>query len=93
MSHRRGGGPARRRRDTAAIRQPGHTSRSTSRQNTRSLTAEADAVICRVSAIREGFLYDNIKKTYIFSSWSDGGAQTHNITAPATNATYTARFR
>ena len=39
------------------------------------------------------FLYDNIKKTYIFSSWSDGGAQTHTITAPATNATYTARFR
>ena len=33
------------------------------------------------------------KKTYIFSSWSDGGAQTHNITAPATNTTYTARFR
>ena len=33
------------------------------------------------------------KKTYIFSSWSDGGAQTHSITAPATNATYTARFR
>ena len=33
------------------------------------------------------------KKTYTFSSWSDGGAQTHIITAPATNATYTARFR
>ena len=33
------------------------------------------------------------KKTYIFSSWSDGGAQTHIITAPATNATYTARFK
>jgi hypothetical protein len=32
-------------------------------------------------------------KTYIFSSWSDGGAQTHTITAPATAATYTARFR
>ena len=27
------------------------------------------------------------------ASWSDGGAQTHIITAPATNATYTARFR
>jgi glucose/arabinose dehydrogenase len=33
------------------------------------------------------------KKTYTFSSWSDGGAQTHTITAPATNATYAARFR
>jgi PKD repeat protein len=33
------------------------------------------------------------KQTYLFSSWSDGGAQTHTITAPATAATYTARFR
>jgi PKD repeat protein/glucose/arabinose dehydrogenase len=33
------------------------------------------------------------KKTYIFSSWSDGGAQTHVITAPAAATTYTARFR
>jgi glucose/arabinose dehydrogenase len=31
--------------------------------------------------------------TYAFSSWSDGGAQTHTIVAPATAATYTARFR
>jgi glucose/arabinose dehydrogenase len=31
-------------------------------------------------------------KTYSFSSWSDGGAQTHSIIAPATAATYTARF-
>jgi len=33
------------------------------------------------------------KQTYQFSSWSDGGTQTHPITAPATAATYTARFR
>jgi glucose/arabinose dehydrogenase/PKD repeat protein len=33
------------------------------------------------------------KKNYVFSSWSDVGAQTHSIIAPATNATYTARFR
>jgi glucose/arabinose dehydrogenase/PKD repeat protein len=33
------------------------------------------------------------KQTYTFSSWSDGGAQTHNIVAPATATTYTARFR
>ena len=29
---------------------------------------------------------------YQFESWSDGGAATHNIVAPATAATYTARF-
>ena len=33
------------------------------------------------------------KKSYTFSSWSDSGAQTHTITAPATGTTYTARFR
>ena len=32
-------------------------------------------------------------KSYTFSSWSDGGAQTHNIVAAATATTYTARFR
>ncbi|HEU4491473.1 MAG TPA: PQQ-dependent sugar dehydrogenase [Jiangellales bacterium] len=33
------------------------------------------------------------RKSYSFQSWSDGGAQTHNITAPATATTYSARFR
>ena len=33
------------------------------------------------------------KKTYSFNSSSDGGAQTHVITAPAAATTYTARFR
>jgi glucose/arabinose dehydrogenase len=33
------------------------------------------------------------RKTYNFQSWSDGGAQTHTIVAPANAATYTARFR
>jgi len=32
-------------------------------------------------------------KSYNFVSWSDGGAQTHDIIAPATATTYTARFR
>jgi PKD repeat protein len=32
-------------------------------------------------------------KTYVFVSWSDGGAQTHTIRAPATSATYTATYR
>ena len=31
--------------------------------------------------------------TYYFASWSDGGAQSHTITAPATNTTYTATYR
>src|SRR5262249_43928842 len=31
--------------------------------------------------------------TYRFISWSDGGAQSHTIIAPATNATYTATYR
>jgi glucose/arabinose dehydrogenase len=30
--------------------------------------------------------------TYIFSSWSDGGARTHQITTPSANTTYTATF-
>ncbi len=28
-----------------------------------------------------------------FTSWSDGGAQSHNITAPATPTTYRANFQ
>ena len=32
-------------------------------------------------------------KSYTFSSWSDGGAQTHDIVAPANPTTYSARFR
>jgi glucose/arabinose dehydrogenase len=32
-------------------------------------------------------------QTYTFQSWSDGGAQTHSITAPAAATTYTARYR
>jgi glucose/arabinose dehydrogenase len=30
--------------------------------------------------------------TYVFSSWSDGGAATHTIATPATNTTYTATY-
>jgi PKD repeat protein len=33
------------------------------------------------------------KKIYNFFSWSDSGARTHTITAPATNTSYAARFR
>ena len=31
-------------------------------------------------------------KTYVFSSWSDGGAATHSVTTPTANTTYTATF-
>jgi glucose/arabinose dehydrogenase len=33
------------------------------------------------------------KSTYNFTSWSDGGPQSHTITAPAVNTTYTATYR
>jgi glucose/arabinose dehydrogenase/PKD repeat protein len=33
------------------------------------------------------------RSTYNFLSWSDGGAQSHTIVAPATNTTYTATYR
>jgi glucose/arabinose dehydrogenase/PKD repeat protein len=33
------------------------------------------------------------KKPYKFVSWSDGGAQTHNIVAPTSTATYTATYQ
>jgi glucose/arabinose dehydrogenase/PKD repeat protein len=33
------------------------------------------------------------RSTYNFTSWSDGGPQSHTITAPATNTTYTATYR
>ena len=32
-------------------------------------------------------------KSYAFTSWSDGGTQTHDVIAPATATTYTAKFR
>jgi hypothetical protein len=31
-------------------------------------------------------------KSYRFQSWSDGGAQSHNIIAPASGTTYTATY-
>jgi len=33
------------------------------------------------------------KSTYYFSAWSDHGQQSHTVTAPATNTTYTATYR
>ena len=34
----------------------------------------------------------NANSGWTFTGWSDGGAQTHTITVPATNITYTANF-
>ena len=33
------------------------------------------------------------RKPYKFASWSDGGAQTHNVVAPTSTATYTATYK
>jgi glucose/arabinose dehydrogenase len=33
------------------------------------------------------------KSTYFFTAWSDGGAQSHTITAPAVSTAYTATYR
>ena len=33
------------------------------------------------------------KSIYNFISWSDGGPQSHTITAPSVNTTYTAMYR
>jgi len=33
------------------------------------------------------------KASYLFTSWSDGGPQSHTITAPGVNTTYTATYR
>ena len=33
------------------------------------------------------------KSNYNFASWSDGGAQTHDISTPGADATYTALYR
>jgi hypothetical protein len=33
------------------------------------------------------------RSTYHFTSWSDGGAQSHSIVAPAVATTYTAYYR
>jgi glucose/arabinose dehydrogenase len=33
------------------------------------------------------------KKSWLFQSWSDGGAQTHVVTAPSSALTYVARFK
>ena len=53
---------------------------------TRTVIVGSTNTIIAVSPQQKG------NKTYTFASWSDGGAQAHNITAPASPATYTATF-
>ena len=54
---------------------------------TRTVIAGSSNTVSAVTPQRKG------SKTYTFTSWSDGGAQTHTITAPTTSTTYTAKFR
>jgi PKD repeat protein len=54
---------------------------------TRSVIVGSSNTISAVSPQGKG------KQQYTFQSWSDGGAQTHSIVAPANPATYTARFK
>ncbi len=54
---------------------------------TRTVIVGSSNTVSAVTPQRKG------SKTYTFTSWSDGGAQTHTITAPTTSTTYTARFR
>ena len=37
-------------------------------------------------------IFANASSGWMFTGWSDGGSQTHNITVPAGGATYTANF-
>jgi PKD repeat protein/glucose/arabinose dehydrogenase len=54
---------------------------------TRTVIVGSSNTVSAVSPQKKG------NKTLGFVSWSDGGAQTHTIVAPATTTTYTARFR
>ena len=53
----------------------------------------------KIARVRETANYEAVYRWHPlfadggFESWSDGGAQTHSIVAPATATTYTARFR
>lgn len=53
---------------------------------TRTVIVGSSNTISAISPQQKG------NKTYTFSSWSDGGAQTHSIIAPTSAATYSARF-
>ena len=54
---------------------------------TRTVIVGSSNTVSAVTPQRKG------SKTYSFTSWSDGGAQTHTLTAPTTSTTYTARYR
>ena len=54
---------------------------------TRSVIVGSTNTVSAVSPQAKG------KQQYVFVSWSDGGAQTHTIVAPAGPTTYTARYK
>ena len=54
---------------------------------TRTVIVGSTNTITAVEPQRKG------NKPYHFTSWSDGGAPTHNIAPPAAPTTYTARYR
>ena len=60
---------------------------STKATFTRNVVVGSSNTVSAVSPQAKG------NKQYGFTSWSDGGAQTHTIVAPATATTYTARFK
>jgi hypothetical protein len=59
---------------------------------TRRTPFSATVVVGSVNSIGAPASQTVNKATYTFVSWSDGGAVTHTITAPATNTTYTAAY-
>jgi glucose/arabinose dehydrogenase len=61
-----------------------------------STTAQAPFTVAAIVNTNLALIAPNQRyrgKNYVFVSWSDGGAQTHTIRAPATSATYTATYR
>ncbi|MET0915437.1 MAG: PQQ-dependent sugar dehydrogenase [Jiangellaceae bacterium] len=60
---------------------------STKAAFTRSVVVGSSNTVSAVSPQTKG------NKQYAFTSWSDGGAQTHTIVAPAGATTYTARYK
>jgi hypothetical protein len=50
------------------------------------------AIIGSTNTVSATSPQDRNSVRYQFASWSDGGAATHNLMAPATNATYTATY-
>jgi glucose/arabinose dehydrogenase len=73
---------------------PGGLVLSANVNDTARTTPFAVTVVVRSSnSVSAPLLQTFNKSTYAFSSWSDGGAASHSITAPEVNTTYTATYR